>query len=209
MVWNYDHTQRLLWVSMASVVQERMASTSQGEQQEDEEKAALRHHIQQLEEAAARADWESHNLAASSHATDEERLEAALQQEQLQARIRQLEVKCCVKARIVCNKFMHSPASTAAVPEFAVLAGNLPVVALNVHLAGAFQSLVCCTCCRVYMYSFVQQWVFQQSDTVLSACPYRKNRQLRCCSLHQSPQGPAPKTCQKWKKSSCWHASKS
>ncbi|DBB13877.1 hypothetical protein WJX82_005698 [Trebouxia sp. C0006] len=71
--------------------QGRMASPSQQEQQEDEEKAALRDHIHQLEQAAARADWESHNLAAASQATDEERLEAALQQEQLQARIHQLE----------------------------------------------------------------------------------------------------------------------
>ncbi len=69
-----------------------MTSTSQSGQQEDEEKAALRHHIQQLEEAAARADWEGQNLAASSQATDQERLEAALQHEQLQSRIRQLEV---------------------------------------------------------------------------------------------------------------------
>jgi len=92
---------------LPSLVQGRMASTSQQEQQEDEEKAALRHHIQQLEKAAARADWESHNLAAASQATDEERLEAALQQEQLQARIHQLEVVCSsVKAVPACNKIM-------------------------------------------------------------------------------------------------------
>jgi len=92
---------------LPSLVQGRMASTSQQEQQEDEEKAALRHHIQQLEKAAARADWESHNLAAASQATDEERLEAALQQEQLQARIHQLEVVCSsVKAVPACNKIV-------------------------------------------------------------------------------------------------------
>ena len=92
---------------LPSLVQGRMASPSQQEQQEDEEKAALRHHIHQLEEAAARADWESHNLAAASQATDEERLEAALQQEQLQARIHQLEVVCSsVKAVPACNKTM-------------------------------------------------------------------------------------------------------
>ncbi len=88
------------------VVQGRMASPSQQEQ-EDEEKAALRDHIHQLEDAAARADWESHNLAAASQATDEERLEAALQQEQLQARIHQLEVVCSsVKAVPACNTIM-------------------------------------------------------------------------------------------------------
>ena len=99
MVWNKDGTPRWLWLSVASVVQERMASTSQSEQQEDEEKAALRHHIQQLEEAAARAEWESGNLASSSHATDEERL----------------EVIFCVKTGTVCNKAMHSSALSAAV----------------------------------------------------------------------------------------------
>ena len=92
---------------LPSVVQGRMASPSQQEQQEDEEKAALRHHIHQLEEAAAKADWESHDLAAASQATDEERLEAALQQEQLQARIHQLEVVCSsVKAVPACNTIM-------------------------------------------------------------------------------------------------------
>ena len=62
----------------------------QGEQ-DDEEKAALRHHIHQLEEAAARGELTARQ-AAASQATDDERLEAALQQERLQARIRQLEV---------------------------------------------------------------------------------------------------------------------
>ena len=88
----YIHLKRVQ--QLPSLVQGRMASPSQQEQQEDEEKAALRDHIHQLEQAAARADWESHNLAAASQATDEERLEAALQQEQLQARIHQLEVVC-------------------------------------------------------------------------------------------------------------------
>ena len=98
-----------------------MASTSRSEQQEDEEKAALRHHIQQLEEAAARADWESHTLAASSHATDEERLEAALQQEQLQARIRQLEVNCCVRAGTLRNKLFLSTMGCSSVTTFSSL----------------------------------------------------------------------------------------
>ena len=66
--------------------------TSSPQSGHDEEKAALRHHIEELEQAAGRADWEANRLAASSLATDQERLEAALQQEQLQARIRQLEV---------------------------------------------------------------------------------------------------------------------
>ena len=88
-MYTSERVQQLL-----HLVQGRMASPSQQEQQEDEEKAALRDHIHQLEQAAARADWESHNLAAASQATDEERLEAALQQEQLQARIHQLEVVC-------------------------------------------------------------------------------------------------------------------
>lgn len=68
-----------------------MTATGQSEQQEDEEKAALRQHIQQLEDAAARGE-QAGQQAAASQATDEERLEAALQQERLQARIRQLEV---------------------------------------------------------------------------------------------------------------------
>ena len=68
--------------------------TAPGESEhEDAEKAALRQHIQQLEEAAAQGEWAGQQ-AATSQATDEERLEAALQQERLQARIRQLEVHC-------------------------------------------------------------------------------------------------------------------
>ena len=84
------------------VVQGRATSAS-SEQQEDEEKAALRHHIQQLEDAAARGDWEGQNLAASSQATDQERLEAALHQEQLQARIRQLEAGHINTFTAMCN----------------------------------------------------------------------------------------------------------
>lgn len=71
-----------------------MTTPGQSEQQEDEEKAALRQHIQQLEDAAVRAEGTGRE-AGSSQATDQERLEAALQQEHLQARIHQLEVWCC------------------------------------------------------------------------------------------------------------------
>lgn len=80
---------RLLAVMLALLcVQERTAAPGQSEQQEDEEKAALRQHIQQLQDAAATGE----GTAVASQATDQERLEAALQQERLQARIRQLEV---------------------------------------------------------------------------------------------------------------------
>lgn len=80
---------RLLAVMLAFLcVQERTAAPGQSEQQEDEEKAALRQHIQQLQDAAATGE----GAALASQATDQERLEAALQQERLQARIRQLEV---------------------------------------------------------------------------------------------------------------------
>ena len=75
--------------------QERMTATGQSEQQEDEEKAALRQHIQQLEDAAARGEGIGEQ-AGDSQATDQERLEAALQQERLQARIYQLEVWSCL-----------------------------------------------------------------------------------------------------------------
>ena len=68
-----------------------MTAPGQSEQQEDEEKAALRQQIQQLEDAAARGEGTG-QLAEGSQATDQERLEAALQQERLQARIHQLEV---------------------------------------------------------------------------------------------------------------------
>ena len=68
-----------------------MTAPGQIEQQEDEEKAALKQHIQQLEDAAARGEGNGHE-AGGSQATDQERLEAALQQEHLQARIHQLEV---------------------------------------------------------------------------------------------------------------------
>lgn len=73
-------------------MQGRMTSGEQGGG-EDEEKAALRHHIHQLQQAAAR-DQLTAQQASASQATDEERLEAALHQERLQARIRQLEVMC-------------------------------------------------------------------------------------------------------------------
>lgn len=70
-----------------------MTAPGQSEQQEDEEKAGLRQQIQQLEDAAARGEGNGQQ-AEGSQATDQERLDAALQQERLQARIHQLEV-CC------------------------------------------------------------------------------------------------------------------
>lgn len=71
-----------------------MGPVSPAGQVEDEEKAAMRRQILQLEQAAAaQASLElSNQLAAQSRVTEEERLEAALQQQQLHVRIQQLEV---------------------------------------------------------------------------------------------------------------------
>ena len=81
-------------------MQGSIASSRPSQQvEDDEEKAALRQHIQQLEEANARAEWQE--PAASSQLPDEERLEAALQQAQLQERIRQLEVLFLLLASVM------------------------------------------------------------------------------------------------------------
>lgn len=60
---------------------------------EDAEKANMRRQIEQLEQAAAaQAQLQYSHSAEQSGVTDDERLEAALHQQHLQARIDQLEV---------------------------------------------------------------------------------------------------------------------
>lgn len=75
-------------------LQNQQGASVHSSQPEDVEKANMRKQIEQLQAAAAQTQLQnSYQTAEQSGVTDEERLEAALQQQQLQARIDQLEVR--------------------------------------------------------------------------------------------------------------------
>lgn len=81
-----DSCQSVWWL------QEQQGAAASPVDTEDAEKVNMRRQIEQLELAAAALQMQgSSHVAEQSGVADEERLEAALQQQQLQARIDQLE----------------------------------------------------------------------------------------------------------------------